>query len=107
MSNEDKKAIESAIAKLMYQKENFGFMERFTVDENWVALQALFAYQDMEKHDAKVRADERATIINLMPKCFDDVSYDYICDEEKHICSECVFEHLKKIMKYLKEQNNE
>lgn len=41
MSAEDKKAVESAIEKLRFQKENFGFMERFTVDENWVALQAL------------------------------------------------------------------
>lgn len=41
MSDEDRKAVESAIEKLRFQKENYGFMERFTVDENWVALQAL------------------------------------------------------------------
>lgn len=35
------KDIESALKKVKDQKENFGFMERFTVDENWEVTKAL------------------------------------------------------------------
>lgn len=37
----DIEIIESALSKLKYQKENFGFMDRFTVDENWVVRKVL------------------------------------------------------------------
>ena len=33
--------IESALKKVKDQKENFGFMDRFTVDENWEVTKAL------------------------------------------------------------------
>lgn len=35
------KDIESALKKVKDQKENFGFMDRFTVDENWEVTKAL------------------------------------------------------------------
>lgn len=35
------KDIESALQKVKDQKENFGFMDRFTVDENWEVTKAL------------------------------------------------------------------
>ena len=38
---ENIKDIESALQKVKDQKENFGFMERFTVDENWEVTKAL------------------------------------------------------------------
>lgn len=33
--------IESALKKVKDQKENYGFMDRFTVDENWEVTKAL------------------------------------------------------------------
>lgn len=39
MTNEE--AIKSALNKVKKQKENFGFMDRFNVDENWEVMQAL------------------------------------------------------------------
>lgn len=36
-----KEAIKSALDKVKKQKENFGFMDRFNVDESWEVMQVL------------------------------------------------------------------
>lgn len=41
MSMTENEALESALEKVKAQKENFGFMERFDVDENWEVMKAL------------------------------------------------------------------
>ena len=41
MSMTENKALETALEKVKAQKENFGFLERFDVDENWEVTKAL------------------------------------------------------------------
>lgn len=46
---DDEKTVRSAISKLKWQKENYGFMERFTVDENWIVTKILEEYLEQLK----------------------------------------------------------
>lgn len=83
MTNEE--AIKSALDKVKKQKENFGFMDRFNVDENWEVMQALEKQIPKKPHVIS----NRGKIYRNCPTCTSNVEDPVIGKRYLHNCGVC------------------
>ena len=78
-------AIKSALDKVKSQKEFFGFMDRFNVDENWAVMQALKKQIPIKVLTMKYRNDYDWTCNNC------DITFKYVryTADEPNYCPNC------------------
>jgi len=85
-------AIKSALAKVKSQKENFGFMDRFNVDENYVVAEALekqipkkTIYSKYGNRDSCPRCNEiiNYRIDNYCHRCGQKIDFGVVKNEEE------------------------